>query len=70
MAPDEISPLREIEYFTKKLVPVWDLDGFEYDPARIVPNPGRSTSKPTRSLFNGSRARGRGIQGGRYGRHY
>ena len=70
VAPDEISPLREIEYFTKKLVPVWDLDGFEYDPARIVPNPGRSTSKPTRSLFNGSRARGRGIQGGRYGRHY
>lgn len=70
VAPDEISPLREIEYFTRKLVPVWDLDGFEYDSARIVPNPGRSTSKPTRSLFNGSRARGRGIQGGRYGRHY
>ena len=70
VAPDEISPLREIEYFTKKLVPVWDLDGFEYDSARIVPNPGRSTAKPTRSLFNGSRARGRGIQGGRYGRHY
>ncbi len=70
VAPDEISPLREIEYFTRKLVPVWDLDGFAYDSARIVPNPGRSTSKPTRSLFNGSRARGRGIQGGRYGRHY
>jgi len=70
VAPDEISPLREIEYFTRKLVPVWDLDGFEYDSARIVPNPGRSTSKPTRSLFNGSRARGRGIQDGRYGRHY
>ena len=70
VAPDEISPLREIEYFTRKLMPVWDLDGFEYDSARIVPNPGRSTSKPTRSLFNGSRARGRGIQGGRYGRHY
>jgi ATP-dependent RNA helicase RhlE len=34
------------------------------------PNPGRGTAKPTRSLFNGSRARGRGISGGRYGRHY
>jgi len=70
VAPDEISPLREIEYFTHKLVPTWDLDGFDYDSTRIVPNPGRSTTKPTRSLFNGSRARGRGISGGRYGRHY
>ncbi|MGN0076056.1 MAG: DEAD/DEAH box helicase [Parafannyhessea sp.] len=70
VAPDEISPLREIEYFTHKLVPTWDLEGFDYDSTRIVPNPGRSTNKPTRSLFNGSRARGRGISGGRYGRHY
>ena len=37
VAPDEISPLREIEYFTKKLVPVWDLPGFSYDAGRIVP---------------------------------
>ena len=70
VAPDEISPLREIEYFTKKLVPVWDLEGFDYDSGRIVPNPTRSTTKPTRSLFSGSRSRGRGIGGGRYGRHY
>ena len=70
VAPDEISPLREIEYFTKKLVPVWDLEGFDYDSGRIVPNPTRSTTKPTRSLFSGSRSRGRGISGGRYGRHY
>jgi ATP-dependent RNA helicase RhlE len=70
VAPDEISPLREIEYFTKKLVPVWDLEGFAYDSTRIVPNPSRSTTKPTRSLFSGSRSRGRGISGGRYGRHY
>ncbi|MBP3885187.1 MAG: DEAD/DEAH box helicase [Olsenella sp.] len=70
VAPDEISPLREIEYFTRKLVPVWDLEGFDYDSTRIVPNPSRSTTKPTRSLFSGSRSRGRGISGGRYGRHY
>lgn len=70
VAPDEISPLREIEYFTKKLVPVWDLPGFAYDSGRIVPQEGRSTKKPTRTMFSGSRARGRGISGGRYGRHY
>ena len=25
MAPDEIAPLREIEYFTKSLIATWDL---------------------------------------------
>lgn len=70
VAPDEISPLREIEYFTKELVPVWDLPGFAYDAGRIVPQEGRSTKKPSRTMFSGSRARGRGISGGRYGRHY
>lgn len=70
VAPDEISPLREIEYFTKKLVPTWDLPGFAYDSGRIVPQEGRSTKKPTRTMFSGSRSRGRGISGGRYGRHY
>ena len=70
VAPDEISPLREIEYFTKKLVPTWDLPGFTYDAGRIVPQEGRSTKKPMRTMFSGSRSRGRGIAGGRYGRHY
>ncbi len=70
VAPDEISPLREIEYFAGKLVPVWDLEGFDYDSGRIVPNSRRSTSKPTRTMFSGSRSRGRGPRGGRYGRHY
>ena len=70
VAPDEISPLREIEYFTGKLVPVWDLEGFDSDSGRIVPNSRRSTSKPTRTMFSGSRSRGRGPRGGRYGRHY
>lgn len=70
VAPDEISPLREIEYFTKKRVPVWDLPGFSYDEGRIVPPENRSTSKPTRTMFSGSRSRGRGFNAGRYGRHY
>ncbi len=70
VAPDEISPLREIEYFTKKLVAVWDLPGFAYDEGRIIPQADRSTNKPKRTMFSGSRSRGRGISGGRYGRHY
>ena len=70
MAPDEVSPLREIEYFTKKLVPVWDLPGFAYDEGRITPQSGRSTAKPRRTMFSGSKARGRGFGGGRYGRHF
>ncbi len=70
VAPDEISPLREIEYFTKKLIPTWDLEGFKYDAGRIIPQEGRSTKKPTRTMFAGSRSRGRGMSAGRYGRHY
>ncbi len=70
VAPDEISPLREIEYFTKQLVPVWDLPEFDYDSGRIVPNASRSTKKSTRTMFSGMRSRGRGIGSGRYGRHY
>ena len=69
VAPDEITPLREIEYFTHKLIPVWDLPGFVYDEGRIVPGASRTATKPTRSVFSGSKTRGRGF-GGRYGRHY
>ena len=70
VAPDEISPLREIEYFTKKLVPVWDLPGFTYDAGRIIPQADRATKRSARTMFAGSRQRGRGFGGGRYGRHY
>ena len=72
VAPDEITPLREIEYFTKKLVPVWDLPDFAYDSGRIVPNPSRATARATRTMFSGSKSR-RGFGGpnsGRFGRHY
>ena len=70
MGPDEVTPLREIEYFTKALIPAWDLPGFSYDEGRIMLQDSRSTSKTTRSMFSGSRSRGKGFGfGGRYGRH-
>ena len=69
LAPDEVGPLREIEYFTKELVPVWEPEGFAFAQGRIVPNAKRATSRTQRSLFSGSRARGRGPAGGRFGRH-
>ena len=55
MGPDEVTPLREIEYFTKALIPTWDLPGFSYDEGRIMLQDSRSTKS-----FG---------FGGRYGRH-
>ena len=70
MGPDEVTPLREIEYFTKALIPTWDLPGFSYDTGRIMLQDSRSTTKTTRSMFSGSRSRSKGFGfGGRYGRH-
>ena len=70
MGPDEVTPLREIEYFTKALITTWDLPDFSYDTGRIMLQDSRSTSKTTRSMFSGSRSRGKGFGfGGRYGRH-
>ena len=70
MGPDEVTPLREIEYFTKALIPAWDLPGFSYDEGRIMLQDSRSTTKTSRSMFSGSRSRGKGFGfGGRYGRH-
>lgn len=70
MGPDEVTPLREIEYFTKALIPTCDLPGFSYDVGRIMLQDSRSTTKTTRSMFSGSRSRGKGFGfGGRYGRH-
>ncbi len=70
MGPDEVTPLREIEYFTKSLIPTWDLPGFSYDSGRIMLQESRSTAKTTRSMFSGSRSKGKGFGfGGRYGRH-
>ncbi len=71
VGPDEIGPMREIEYFTKTVIPVVDLEGFTYSSGRIVPSATRSAVKAKRTMFSGSRSRGRGRgpMGGRYGRH-
>ena len=69
MAPDEIAPLREIEYFTKSLIATWDLPNFEYQDGRIILPQNRPATKSIRPMFSGSKARGRGF-GGRYGRHF
>ena len=69
MAPDEIAPLREIEYFTKSLIATWDLSNFGYQDGRIVLPQNRPATKPIRPMFSGSKARGRGF-GGHYGRHF
>ena len=69
MAPDEIAPLREIEYFTKSLIATWDLPNFGYQDSRIVLPQNRPATKPIRPMFSGSKARGRGF-GGHYGRHF
>lgn len=69
MAPDEIAPLREIEYFTKSLIATWDLSNFGYQDGRIVLPQNRPATKPIRPMFSGSKVRGRGF-GGRYGRHF
>ena len=69
VAPDEISPLREIEYFTGKLIPLWEPPDYTFAQGRIVPNPKRSASRAQHSLFRGSRGGTRGPAGGRFGRH-
>ncbi|MDO5335146.1 MAG: DEAD/DEAH box helicase [Coriobacteriia bacterium] len=48
MSPDQLLDLREIEYFTKKLLKNHDVEGFEFDDARLVPDPKRPTKKAAR----------------------
>jgi ATP-dependent RNA helicase RhlE len=54
VGPDEISNLREIEYLLKTIIPTYDLPGFPYSDARIVPAPDRSTKKKARTVYRGS----------------
>ena len=64
VAVDEITAFREIEYFTKKIIDVYDLEGFEYTDDRIVPRAdrsaerGKSATGKRRMAFSGSRRRG------------
>jgi len=48
MTPEQLLDLREIEYFTKKIIPTYDLEGFEYDAERLVPKSNRPAKRVTR----------------------
>ena len=63
MGPDEISPLREIEYLMGELVPLYDLEGFPYRDGRIVPNAKRSTKRTRHNVFSGSKMRSQSRRG-------
>ena len=54
---EEIGELREIEYFTKQIIPTYDLPGFDYHEGRIVPNPKRSAKRASRAVFRGMSGR-------------
>ena len=70
VAVDEITSFREIEYFTKTIIDVYDIEGFPYSDNRIVPKPdrsperGRTASGKRKMAFSGSRQR-RGSYPGR-----
>jgi ATP-dependent RNA helicase RhlE len=53
VGPDEIVQMREIEYMLGKLMPMEDLEGFDYRDGRIIPFEGRPTTKKKRSVFGG-----------------
>jgi ATP-dependent RNA helicase RhlE len=65
VAQDEITPLREIEYLMHKVIDEYDLPGFDYNDARIVPSPTRSPERKKAMAFRGSRSRNRGPRPGR-----
>ena len=71
VAVDEITSFREIEYFTKKIIDVYDIKGFPYSDNRIVPKPdrsperGRTASGKRKMAFSGSRQRRGGYPGRR-----
>lgn len=60
MSPDQLLDLREIEYFTGKLLEIHDVEGFPYDNQRLMPDPTRSAkrgAKKTTRRFGGLRRR-------------
>lgn len=58
VGPEEVSDLREIEYMMGKIIPTYDIDGFDYQPGRIVPSATRPAKRGARRAFRGSRGRG------------
>lgn len=62
VAPEEISQLREVEYFTNHLIDHVDLPGFSYDSQRIIPSSSRRATKGgTGSRRMGARRHGRSL---------
>lgn len=54
MSPDQFLALRNIEYFTKHVIQNLDIEGFDYQEGRLVPDPKRSAKRSSRM---GSRRR-------------
>ena len=48
MSADQLLALREIEYFTGKLIALHDVEGFPYDSNRLLPDPKRAAKRQTR----------------------
>lgn len=53
VGPDEISPLREVEYLLGTVLPVHDLEGFPYRDTRIIPSQQRTATRARRSVYGG-----------------
>ena len=66
MQPDEMQSLRAIEFFTKSVLPIYDIEGFDYNEKRLVPPEDRQAEKPKRPAF--SNRRGSGNKRGGYRR--
>ncbi|MDO4503049.1 MAG: DEAD/DEAH box helicase [Coriobacteriia bacterium] len=48
MSPDQLLQMREIEYFSGNLLELYDVEGFEYDDDRLLPNPSRTAKRAVR----------------------
>jgi ATP-dependent RNA helicase RhlE len=65
VSPTEISDLRDIENLIDTVIPTYDLEGFAYDEARLVPAHDRQAKRKPRTVYSGARSRGRGSRGRR-----
>jgi ATP-dependent RNA helicase RhlE len=55
VGPDELSKLREIESLVNKIIPTYDLEGFNYSESRIVPSPTHNIKKKPAMVYSGAR---------------
>jgi len=53
VGPDEITPLRDVEYLLGIVLPVHDLEGFPYRDSRIIPSETRTATRARRSVYGG-----------------